>query len=106
MLVLGIDLASAAGLLGRADAGYALTERYARWREAPPARQWCGLVTPWFTLEHAPTSREVQGAGTAPPLPLASAAGALGRAVLRAARGGLSVRAVAGLVVPGSGTSP
>ncbi|GAB3875892.1 helicase-associated domain-containing protein [Kibdelosporangium lantanae] len=95
VLALGIDLTYAAGLLGQADAGYAPTERYARWREAPPARQWSELATAWFTLEHAPTSREIEGdRELPPPLPLASAAGALRRAVLRAARGGLSVRAV------------
>nr|WP_042179610.1 helicase-associated domain-containing protein [Kibdelosporangium sp. MJ126-NF4] len=95
VLALGIDLTYAAGLLGQADAGYAPTEQYAAWREATPARQWSELVTAWFTLEHAPTSREIQGdKELPPPLPLASAAGALRRAVLRAARGGLSVRAV------------
>jgi len=95
VLALGIDLTYVAGLLGQADAGYAPTERYARWREAPPARQWAELATAWFTLEHAPTSREIQGdKELPPPLPLASAAGALRRAVLRAARSGLSIRAV------------
>lgn len=94
VLALGIDLAYAAGLLGRADAGYAPTERYAGWREALPAHQWAVLATTWFALEHAPTSREIQGdKELPPPLPLASAAGALRRAVLRAARGGLSVQA-------------
>ena len=94
-LALVIDLTYAAGLLGQADAGYAPTERYASWRDAPPARQWSELAAAWFTLEHAPTSREIQGdKELPPPLPLASAAGALRRAVLRAARGGLSVRAV------------
>jgi hypothetical protein len=93
VVTLGIDLAYAAGLLGRSDAGYAPTERYAAWREAPPARQWAALATTWFTLEHAPTSREIQGdKELPPPLPLASAAGALRRAVLRAALGGRSVR--------------
>ena len=95
VLAMGIDLTYAAGLLAQADAGYAPTEQYARWRDAPPARQWSELVTRWFTLEHAPTSREIQGdKESPPPLPLASAAGALRRAVLRAARDGLSVRAV------------
>ncbi|MFI6026144.1 helicase-associated domain-containing protein [Amycolatopsis magusensis] len=94
VLTLGIDLTYAAGLLGRTDAGYAPTEQYERWREEPPARQWAELATAWFTLEHAPTSRELQGdKELPPPLPLASAAGALRRALLRAARNGLSVRA-------------
>ncbi|EFC85806.1 WYL domain-containing protein [Parafrankia sp. EUN1f] len=92
-LVLGIDLTYAAGLLGRADTGYAPTDRYATWREAPPAHQWSALVTAWLMLEHAPTSREIGGdKELAPPLPLASAAGGLRRALLRAARGGLSLR--------------
>jgi hypothetical protein len=95
VLALAIDLSYAAGLLGQADAGYAPTERYAGWREAPPARQWSELVTAWFALEHAPTSREVEGdRELPPPLPLASAAGALRRVLLRTARGGLSVLAV------------
>lgn len=94
ILLLGIDLAYAAGLLGRADTGYAPTDRYAAWREAPPAHQWSALATAWLVLEHAPTSREIGGGKElAPPLPLASAAGGLRRAMLRAARGGLSLRA-------------
>lgn len=95
VLALAIDLTYAAGLLGQADAGYAPTERYAQWREAPPARQWAQLASAWFALEHAPTSREIDAdKELPPPLPLASAAGALRRALLRAARGGHSVRAV------------
>ncbi|UJW35009.1 helicase-associated domain-containing protein [Saccharothrix sp. AJ9571] len=95
VLALGIDLTYAAGLLGRTDGGYAPTEQYERWREEPPAHQWAELATAWFTLEHAPTSREIQGdKELPPPLPSASAAGALRRALLRAARHGLSVRAV------------
>jgi len=94
VLALGIDLAYAAGLLGQGDAGYAPTEQYAGWRAALPARQWAVLVTAWFALEHAPTSREIQGdKELPPPLPLASAAGPLRRAVLRAAVGGFSVGA-------------
>jgi hypothetical protein len=88
-LLLGIDLAYAAGLLGRAEAGYAPTEQYPSWRAAEPARQWAVLVTAWFELEHAPTSREIQGEKELPPpLPLASAAGPMRRALLRAAVGG------------------
>jgi hypothetical protein len=95
IVALGIDLTYAAGLLGRADAGYAPTEQYTGWREAPPAHQWAVLATTWIALDHAPTSREIEGdKELPPPLPLASAAGVLRRAVLRAARGGLSVRAV------------
>ncbi|GAB2745848.1 helicase-associated domain-containing protein [Amycolatopsis magusensis] len=91
LLALGIDLTYAAGLLGRTGTGYAPTEQYERWREEPPAQQWAELATAWFTLEHAPTSREIQGDKE---LPSASEAGALRRALLRAARDGLSVRAV------------
>jgi hypothetical protein len=95
VVALGIDLTYAAGLLGQAASGYAPTEHYAQWREAPPAHQWAVLATAWFALDHAPSSREIQGdKELPPPLPLASAAGALRRAVLRAACGGSSVRAV------------
>ncbi|HEX4725161.1 MAG TPA: helicase-associated domain-containing protein [Pseudonocardiaceae bacterium] len=94
VLLLGVDLAYAAGLLGLADAGYAPTEAYPAWRAAEPAWQWSKLVIAWFGLEHAPTSRGVQGdKELPPPLPLASAAGAIRRAVLRAGADGRSVRA-------------
>ncbi len=94
VLLLWIDLAYAAGLLGRADAGYAPTHSYAGWRAAEPGRRWAVLVNAWFSLEHAPTSREIQGdRELPPPLPLASAAGLLRRALLHAARSGASVRA-------------
>jgi hypothetical protein len=92
ILVLWIDLAYAAGLLGRVDAGYAPTQSYAEWRAAEPARRWAVLVEAWFSLEHAPTSREVQGdKELPPPLPLGSAAGLLRRALLPAAHAGASV---------------
>lgn len=94
LVPLGIDLTAAAGLLGRTDAGYAPTDRYPEWREAAPARQWAVLASAWFGLEHAPTSREADGEKeVAPPLPLASAAGDVRRALLRAGSGGLSVSA-------------
>ncbi|MGH3775337.1 MAG: helicase-associated domain-containing protein [Pseudonocardiaceae bacterium] len=94
VLLLWIDVAYAAGLLGRADAGYAPTHSYAGWRGAEPGRRWAVLVDAWFSLEHAPTSRETQGDKEhPPPLPLASAAGLLRRALLSAARSGVSVRA-------------
>lgn len=93
-VLLAIDLAHAAGLLGPVDSGYAPTAAYAQWREERPSRQWAALVTAWFALEHAPTSREHQdGKELPPPLPLASGAGVIRRALLRAARGGRSVDA-------------
>lgn len=94
VLLLWIDVAYAAGLLGRADAGYAPTHSYPGWRGAEPGRRWAVLADAWFSLEHAPTSRETQGDKEhPPPLPLASAAGLLRRALLSAARSGASVRA-------------
>jgi hypothetical protein len=94
VFVLWIDLTYAAGLLGRVDVGYAPTEAYAQWRTAPPAQQWAVLVRAWFWLEHAPTSREIDGdRDLPPPLPLASAAGLLRRALLPATGCGASVRA-------------
>lgn len=96
VLVLWIDLAYAAGLLGRADAGYAPTHSYASWRAAEPAWRWAVLVEAWFALEHAPTSREIHGDKEhPPPLPLASGAGLLRHALLSAARSGASVHAAA-----------
>ncbi len=95
ILVLWIDLTYAAGLLGRADTGYAPTHSYAGWRAAEPGRRWAALVDAWFSLEHAPTDREIPGdKELPPPLPLGSAAGLLRRAMLPAARSGVSVRAV------------
>jgi Helicase conserved C-terminal domain len=94
-LVLWIDLAHAAGLLGLADAGYAPTASYGGWRATEPAQQWAVLVDAWFALEHAPTSREIPDAKELPPpLPLGSCAGLLRRALLGAAGGHASVRAV------------
>ncbi|HEX6404549.1 MAG TPA: helicase-associated domain-containing protein [Pseudonocardiaceae bacterium] len=94
VLVLWIDLAYAAGLLGRVDTGYAPTQVYREWRAAPPAMRWAVLVGAWFWLEHAPTCREVPGdKDLPPPLPLESTAGLLRRALLSAAGVGASVRA-------------
>jgi hypothetical protein len=95
VLVLWIDLTHAAGLLGRADTGYAPTHLYEGWRAAESGRRWAVLVDAWFSLEHAPTGREVPGdREVPPPLPFGSAAGLLRRAMLPAARSGVSVRAV------------
>lgn len=94
VLLLWIDLTYAAGLLGRADAGYAPTHSYAGWRGADPGWRWAVLVDAWYSLEHAPTSRGIEGdKELPPPLPLGSAAGLLRRALLAAACSGRSVRA-------------
>jgi hypothetical protein len=94
-LVLWIDLAYVAGLLGHVDSGYAPTEAFADWRAAPPGSRWAALAYTWLGLEHAPTSRDVGGdKELPPPLPLASSAGPLRRALLSAARSGMSVHAV------------
>lgn len=96
MVVLIIDLTAAAGLLGEASSGYAPTDSYHRWRESEPAEQWSTLVVTWFALQHAPTSRELDGdKQLPPPIPLVSGAGLIRRAILHAARGGKSL-AIAG----------
>jgi len=95
VLTLWIDLAYAAGLLGETDNGYAPTDAYPEWRAAEPSRQWAVAAAAWHALEHAPLMREIDGdKELPPPLPLMSAAGAMRRATLRAARDGLSVRGV------------
>lgn len=92
--VFWIDVAYAAGLLGEVDAGYAPTDAYDQWRSAEPGRRWAMLAGAWFALDHAPLSREIDDdKELPPPLPLASEAGAMRRALLRAARPGVAVRA-------------
>lgn len=92
VVMLCIDLAYAAGLLGEVAAGYAPTGAYADWRAAQPSRQWATLAVAWFTLEHASTHREIEeGKELPPPLPLGSSAGPMRRALLIAAGGGESV---------------
>ncbi|MGQ0778555.1 MAG: helicase-associated domain-containing protein [Pseudonocardiales bacterium] len=93
VLPLWIDLAYAAGLLAQADEGYVPTDSYPGWRTAEPGKRWAMLVDAWFSLQHAPTSRAIDGGEQPPPLPLASSAGLLRRALLSAARAGRSVRA-------------
>ncbi len=94
VLPLWIDLAYAAGLLAHSEAGYAPTHSYAQWRAAEPGRRWAALAHAWFSLAHAPTSRDIdEDREQPPPLPLASAAGLLRRALLSAARSGASIRA-------------
>jgi hypothetical protein len=92
VVVLAIDLAYAAGLLGRVGGGYAPTAAYRGWRAAAPALQWARLAATWYQLEHAPTDREIDGdKELPPPLPLASGAGIIRRAILTAAAPGLRV---------------
>ncbi|HET8641421.1 MAG TPA: helicase-associated domain-containing protein [Pseudonocardiaceae bacterium] len=91
-----LDLAYAAGLLGETEGGYAPTRAYPDWRAAEPARQWAVLASAWLRLDHAPTSREVDdGREQPPPLPLVSAAGPMRRALLAAVADGESVAATA-----------
>lgn len=98
-LPLWIDLAHAAGLLAHNGSGYAPTPDYPRWREADPGQRWAALACAWFACDHAPTDREIDdGQELPPPLPLASAAGLLRRALLRAARPDSSVNAAAKVV--------
>jgi hypothetical protein len=86
-LVMMIDLASAAGLLGVSDTGYVPTESYTAWREDDAASRWASVAHAWFGLEHAPTYRKIdEDKELAPPVPLRSAAGLLRRALLRHAR--------------------
>ncbi|WP_239338187.1 helicase-associated domain-containing protein [Frankia sp. CiP3] len=93
-LLVWIDLAYAAGLLGQTDNGYAPTPDYQQWRVAGPGRRWAVLASAWFSLEHAPSSREIEGEkDLPPPLPLLSGAGRIRRAMLNAAGSGGSVRA-------------
>lgn len=93
VLVLWLDIAYAAALLGEVDAGYAPTDAYPEWRAAEPSRQWAALATAWHALEHAPLSREVEGdRDLPPPLPLFSSAGRIRQVLLRVARADLSVR--------------
>ncbi len=95
VLPLWIDIAYAAGLLGETPGGYAPTADYPRWRAAEPAHQWAVAAVAWHGLDHAPLMREIDDdRELPPPLPLASEAGAMRRAMLREARSGLSVRGV------------
>lgn len=94
-VTLWLDLAATAGLLGLTDAGYAPTEAYAQWRAADHGERWAVLATAWFAMDHAPTHRtETEDKEVPPPLPIDSLAGALRRALLRAALRGASVRAI------------
>ncbi len=90
-----IDVVAALGLLVDTGAGYAPADRYAGWRDEPPAQRWADLARAWFDLDVTPTRREVDDGEVAPPLPLASTGGLVRRALLGAAAGGWSLRAAA-----------
>jgi Helicase conserved C-terminal domain len=92
---LWIDVTAAAGLLERTAAGYEAAGTYDAWREAQPARRWAEAALAWHALGVAPTSRETDEGEVPPPEPMASAAGMIRRALLRAATGGRSIRAAA-----------
>lgn len=91
---LWIDVAHAAGLLASRADGYPAAAGYDGWREEEPSARWATIALVWFGLDLAPTSRETVEGELAPPLPMESAAGILRRALLRAAAGGRSLRAV------------
>lgn len=91
---LWIDVAHAAGLLASNPDGYPAATGYDGWREDEPAARWATIALAWFELDLAPTSRETEEGEVPPPLPLGSAGGMLRRALLRAAAGGCSLRAV------------
>ncbi|WP_410667976.1 helicase-associated domain-containing protein [Amycolatopsis sp. cmx-4-68] len=90
-LLLVLDLLFAAGLVVQVGPAFEVTARYEPWREATPARQWAELAWAWFWLSHSPTARRA----TAVSKVESSHARAARWAVLRAARGGLSVDGVA-----------
>ena len=92
---LWIDLAAALDMLDPTDGGYAAAEQYPTWRDEPVALRWSGIALAWFALDLAPTSRETDDGEVAPPVAMASGAGLLRRAWLRAAAGGRSVAAAA-----------
>lgn len=93
-VALWIDVAHAAGLLTSRAGGYPAADGYDGWREEEPSVRWATIALVWFELELAPTSRETEDGEIAPPLPVESSAGLLRRALLRAAAGGRSLRAV------------
>lgn len=91
---LWIDVAYAAGLLMSSSGGYPAAAGYDGWREEEPSVRWARVALAWFGLDLAPTSRETEDGEVAPPLPLESAGGMVRRALLHAATGGRSLRAV------------
>ncbi len=94
-LGLWIDVAATAGLLADTDDGYGPGPRFGAWRDEVPSRQWAALALAWYLLEHAPSARGSESDDepeVPPPLPIASEAGIIRRALLRAAAGGRSTR--------------
>jgi hypothetical protein len=73
-VALWLDVAGASGLLGTVDAGFAPTTDYPQWRDGEPARRWAQLAMAWYSRPEG---------------------GPVRRALLTAAAGGVSVRAVA-----------
>lgn len=90
-LVLVLDVLFAAGLLTQNGSLLEVTARCERWRDAAPARQWAELAWAWLRLPHSPTARRNAAVSKIE----SSHARAARWAVLRAARGGLSVDGVA-----------
>jgi hypothetical protein len=72
-VALWLDVAGASGLLGTVDAGFAPTTDYPRWRDGEPAQRWARLAMAWYSRPEGSAVR---------------------RALLTAAAGGMSVRAV------------
>jgi Helicase conserved C-terminal domain len=95
---LGIDIAAALDLIALSPSGYGATEEYSQWRDEPLAQRWAAAARAWFALEWAPTDRKDGDGEVAPPAPMASSAGLLRRALLLAAAGGRSLRAVTAVV--------
>ncbi|WP_232665333.1 helicase-associated domain-containing protein [Pseudonocardia sp. TRM90224] len=95
---LAIDAAYATGLLAEGADGYVPSPDFPGWRAGAPGRRWAGLVQAWFDLDFAPTSRETDDGEAPPPVHMESGAGLVRRAVLRAAAGGRSLRAVVATV--------
>ncbi|MEV6606756.1 helicase-associated domain-containing protein [Kutzneria sp. NPDC051319] len=73
-VALWLDVAGASGLLGTVDEGFAPTTDYSRWRESGPARRWSQLAVAWYSRPEG---------------------GPVRHALLTAAAGGVSVKAVA-----------